>query len=103
MVEGMGEVDRRGEEDERSGRVGVGCDRPHVVRLDGPPADAIVAALGAMGRGFALAGMVMLHAMTDLVRPAEEGAGQEEAGQERGDESAHRKDAREDTDPVNPQ
>ncbi len=105
MVERVGEVDRWGEEEERSRRINIGCDRPQVGRLDGPPADAIIAAFGAVGRGVVVpgltGGMPMLHAMTDLVRPAEEGAGQDEAGQKCVDETSHRENTpRKQIDPV---
>jgi hypothetical protein len=104
MVEEAGE-ERRGGEEERCGHIDVGIGRPHVARLDGPAADAIVAALGAMVRGGAFpalsCGVSMPRAVTDLVRPAEEGAGEDETGQERDDGTSHRENApRKRTDPI---
>lgn len=64
----------------------------HITGLDGPATDAIVAVLGAMGRGggAGLTGGVMLvRTFHRLGRPADEGAGQDEAGQEGDKDDSH--------------
>ena len=65
---------------------GVDARELDIAGLDGPAADAVVPVLGAMGRGGAVggtsAGVLSVRDVTRLGRPAEEGAGQEKAGQE---------------------
>lgn len=64
-----------------------------ITGLDGPATDAIVAVLGAMGRGGRArlaCGVVLVRTFHRLGRPAKEGAGQDEAGQEGGEDRSHR-------------
>ena len=75
---------------------GVGVRDLDVARLDGPAADAVIAVLGAVSRGEGrfrglARRVVSVRTVARLGRPADEGAGQDEADQNRGDECPHRK------------
>ncbi len=89
------EAEMRRQEEERPRDHRVGGVRPQAAHLHRPTADAVVAAIGALVRGVIslVPGSrcgVMLRTMTDLVRPADERAGKEKAGQERDKETSHR-------------
>lgn len=70
-------------------------DRTHVVGLHGAAAHAVVAAFGTLVGCVTFTRIararVVLRSMPDLVRPAEEGAGEQEAGQEHHHERTHGK------------
>jgi hypothetical protein len=73
---------------------GIGAGDPDITRLDGPSANAIVAVLGAVSRsgiiGWTPRGVLPVRNMSSLGRPAQKGAGQDEANQEQGDRGSHR-------------
>ena len=63
-----------------------------IAGLDGPATDAIVAVLGAMGRGRRArlaCGMMLVLTFHRLGHPTKEGAGQDEADQEGGENDSH--------------
>ena len=64
-----------------------------ITGLDGPATDAIIAVLGAMGwggRARLACGVMLMRTFHRLGRPANEGAGQDEAGQEGDEDRSHR-------------
>ena len=72
---------------------GVGVRDFDIAGLDGPATDAIVAVLGAMGRGGRArlaCGVMPVRTFHRLGRPADEGASQDEAGQEGSEGRPHR-------------
>jgi hypothetical protein len=64
-----------------------------ITELDGPATDAIVRVLGAVSRGGRAGltcGVMLVRTFHRLGCPANEGAGQDEAGQEGGEDRSHR-------------
>lgn len=85
VMGGEGEAGPLDGQKEQPNRHRDGQFRPHVIRLHGTPANAVVAAFRAMIGRMTPPGVVradlVLRTVADLVRPAEERAGEEQAGQ----------------------
>lgn len=93
MTSGGREAGLRGRDVQEVGRERASIDDSDIANLDGTAADATITTVRALLGSMALTGFsrdrLARRIVADLVRPAHEGAGEQQAGQKGRHETAH--------------